>query len=186
MANCKHVTHSPMNVVLDSNKPCHSEKMSTDLSEVERRVWFTDSVQYRIVKKSSPCLFIDVYLTHAITRVSNTCSNTRSPLHRQVLEWVLFWKFVHIWTSVWLKVEIWDWDDLSVVSGCQLSLRFDILKIKIIRPNISRLVLCTTLHAMAQSVEALRWSRKVSGSIHEFFLDIILTAALLSLNRLSL
>ena len=68
MTNCTNATHSPTNAVLDSNKPCHSEKMSAEFSEVERCVWFADCVQYRSVKNSSPCLFTYVYLTHAVTR----------------------------------------------------------------------------------------------------------------------
>jgi hypothetical protein len=68
MTNCKHATHSPTNDVLDSNKPCHSEKMSAEFIYVERCVWFADCVQYRSVKNPSPCLFADVYLTHAVTR----------------------------------------------------------------------------------------------------------------------
>jgi hypothetical protein len=75
--------------------------------------------------------------------VSNTCSNMRSPLRRHILQWVLFWNFEHVWTSVWMKSEIWDCDDLTIVSGWQLSRCFDILEIKIIRPNVFKLIFYT-------------------------------------------
>ena len=40
--NCKQATHAPANAVLDSKKPCHSDKLSAECSQVCVYVGYTE------------------------------------------------------------------------------------------------------------------------------------------------